>query len=597
MAIEGRRLPRVRRAAVLGLIIVAALIVIVPWQGALDRLGDAAALPPVPAAGPTLDSALALLSRGLSWRVEPDFSFFLVRNVEFATRPHWRLVAAYGPWSFLYRGYHPRNYVPLVLAWSAFAILAVLLLRDDLVAAAALVIVLAADPRPGLLLVFPLLVFVKRKQPALAIAGVVAMALMGLVKSSALTLGVIVAGAMTIEDLRKRRAPLALIVYAASFAGFWLLAGQDAAWLWPFLRGTWHVASAYGEALVGGAMAWRAVLLLALGAAIVGWRAWRQRDVVETMALAAILFAFAKASLVRNDLFHETLLPMAITTLLLVYAPRYAAIAAVAIIVPFLPAPGEIGRQAVALANPVAAKRKSDALYARDLASIRARVPKPPIAGSVDVYGNWQSVAIAHGLDYRPRPVFQSYIAYDAALAKMNADVLRGDDAPQTILFAINFTDRRYPALDDALSWPELLARYEPVAASRDFLALRRAARPATLRPLRLRTLDGRLGEPIAIPPDAGPLVWAHVYVEPTMSGKLLAFAYKLPELTIAVDGIEGRFIRRTASAGFLLSPIVTQPVELYGQRPAHVVTIRGGGLYEPRVTLILQELRLERGR
>src|SRR5205085_7179746 len=112
-----------------------------------------------------------------------------------------------------------------------------------------------------------------------------------------------------------------------------------------------------------------------------------------------------------------------------------AAVAAIAIIAPYLPAPGEIGRQSMAMANPAAAKRKSDALFARDLASIRARVPRPPVEGTVDVYGNWQSVAIAHGLDYRPRPVFQSYIAYDAALATMNADHLR-DAPPRSILFA-----------------------------------------------------------------------------------------------------------------------------------------------------------------
>jgi hypothetical protein len=283
-------------------------------------------------------------------------------------------------------------------------------------------------------------------------------------------------------------------------------------------------------------------------------------------------------------------LPMAILTMLLMYVPRYAAIAAIAIIAPYLPAPSEIGRQFVAMANPVAAKRKSDALYARDLESIRRRAPRPPVDGSVDVYGNWQSVAIAHGLDYRPRPVFQSYIAYDAALATMNAAHLR-DDPPQSILFAINFTDHRYPALDDALSWPELLTRYEPVAASRDFLAMRRT-KPRTLRVLRTRTVHGRLGEPMAIPADG--LVWAEIKVETTILGKLLAFAYKVPELTIAVDDVEGRLIRRTAGAGFLLSPVVTQPSELFGQRSAHSVVVKGGALYRRNITLVLQELHID---
>jgi hypothetical protein len=571
----------VLRVAAVCLIVVAALVVIVPWQGALDRLGDAAALPPVPAAPPTVETALALLSSGAFWRVEPDYSLFLVRNVEFATRPHWHLVTAYGPWAFLFRGYHPGNYAWLVLAWGAFAVLTVLLLRDDLVVAATIVVVLAADPRPGLLLVFPLIVFVKRK-----LWGIPAIALMGLVKSSTLTLGVIVVAAMTIEDVRKRRTPYALIAYVLSLLTFWLLAGQDVSWLWPFLRGTWHVMSAYGEAEGLGTMSWSAALLLVVGVGVI---AWKRKNV---LVLILIVFAFAKTALVRNDPFHAALLPMAILTLLLMYAPRYAALAALAIIAPYLPGPSEIGRQFVAMANPVAAKRKSDALYARDLESIRRRVPRPPVDGSVDVYGNWQSVAIAHGLDYQPRPVFQSYIAYDAALATMNAEHLR-DDPPQSILFAINFTDHRYPALDDALSWPELLTRYEPVAASRDFLAMRRT-KPRTLHVLRTRTFHGRLGEPMAIPPDTGPLVWAEIKVDTTILGKLLAFAYKVPELTIAVDDVDGRLIRRTAGAGFLLSPVVTQPSELFGERRPRSVLVKGGALYRRDITLVLQELRID---
>src|SRR5205085_12334536 len=135
------------------------------------------------------------------------------------------------------------------------AVLTVLLLRDDWLVAATILVVLAADPRPGLLLVFPLIVYAKRKS-RLALAGVAAMALMGLIKSSTLTLGLIVTAALSIE------LPIAAAVYAASFLFFWFAAGQDASWLWPVLRGTWHIASAYGEAEAGGGMSWSAGLLL-----------------------------------------------------------------------------------------------------------------------------------------------------------------------------------------------------------------------------------------------------------------------------------------------------------------------------------------------
>jgi hypothetical protein len=104
--------------------------------------------------------------------------------------------------------------------------------------------------------------------------------------------------------------------------------------------------------------------------------------------------------------------------------------------------------------------------------------------------------------------------------------------------------------------------------------------------------MHGRLGEPTAVPPAA--ILWAEVHVETTLLGKLLAFAYKLPELTIAVNGMEGRFIRRTASAGFLLSPIVTQPRELFGGQPARSLLVKGGAFYQHDFTVTLKELRLE---
>ena len=51
---------------------------------------------------------------------------------------------------------------------------------------------------------------------------------------------------------------------------------------------------------------------------------------------------------------------------------------------------------------------------------LRAENPWPPVTGSVDVVGDRQLPALAWGLDYRPRPVFQSVAVMNAALAGIN---------------------------------------------------------------------------------------------------------------------------------------------------------------------------------
>lgn len=603
-------------------LLAASLLIVVPWQGALDRIGDAAAIPPVPAARGFTKPALALLDAGAWWRVDPDYSLFLVRNVEFAERPHWHIVSAYGPWSFLFRGYHPGNYVPLVVVWAAIAVTTILLLRQcsSLIIAAAFLIVIAADPRPALLMVFPMLVLrvVWRRAPSLAalIAPIALVALMGLVKSSSLAIGVVVTAAIGADEIRRKKLPVIPAIYAGAFLLFWFLAGQDASWLFGFLRGTWHVSSAYGEAEVSGSISAITILLLLLAAGILVAAA-RRLQWIETVALIVIVLAFVKTALVRNDAFHASLAPMAIMSLLLVYAelwPRklepVVAVAAVMIAAPFLPPPREIVRQARALANPVAAKQRSDAFYARDMIAIRNRTPLPPIHGSVDVYGDRQSVAIAHALDYDPRPVWQSYIAYDATLAAMNDEHLRGRDAPDSILFAMSASDERFPSLDDGLSWPDLLTRYEPVAAMPEMLLLRRVPHPLSYDFAAQQLIHARLGDRVLLPDDRGALVWANIIVRPTIAGWLLAWIYKVPPITLTVDTADsehlgGRLIRRTAAAGFLLSPVVVGPIDfgavaaghastLAGRR-AVAVTVSSDGPYEPDVTIVLRRLQIVR--
>src|SRR6185436_5439341 len=66
-----------------------------------------------------------------------------------------------------------------------------------------------------------------------------------------------------------------------------------------------------------------------------------------------------------------------------------------------------------------------------DLPRIRTAVGREPI----DVFGSNQSMALLNHLNYRPRPVFQSYSAYTPELVELNAAFLESDRAPRFMLF------------------------------------------------------------------------------------------------------------------------------------------------------------------
>jgi hypothetical protein len=134
--------------------------------------------------------------------------------------------------------------------------------------------------------------------------------------------------------------------------------------------------------------------------------------------------------------------------------------------------------------------------------------PLPALDGSVDVYPTEQAMVLAHGLQYRPRPVFQSYMAYTPALEAANAAALRGPAAPDWVLFHLRPIDGRLPALDDAASWPELLARYRWAGVAGDMAVLQRRADPRPWHVEAAVPFHAVAGEWIALPAPAGDLIW-----------------------------------------------------------------------------------------
>jgi hypothetical protein len=183
-------------------------------------------------------------------------------------------------------------------------------------------------------------------------------------------------------------------------------------------------------------------------------------------------------------------------------------------------------------------------------------------SSTVDVFGCLQSYAWFNQLNYRPRPVFQSYTACGRVLTQLNHTFYLSNRAPEFVLFCLGVMDHKLPALEDALVLRHLLSSYRPVAAEGPFLLLR--AKPAAPEKVSLVHFgSGRLRERIELPDEAGSELWMELKVELNWLGRLRSLLYQPPVLRLAVwpRSEESNRVRLRApvpmlAGGFLVSPL-----------------------------------------
>ena len=403
--------------------------------------------------------------------------------------------------------------------------------------------------------------------------------------------------------LRRRRFPWIAVVYGAGVLFFWLTAGQHLSLFGPYLRYSFLVAGGYNRAMGLSGPGEISATLWMLAASVtllilMGYAAWQKYKMLATLPLAglgALLFLTFKLASVRFQPIHSIttslqLLVISLACLAIVWPAlqnsnwrlRGSCLVVVAGIYLFCAARFHEGYRQMQYPDEklwvnyawtlninnltAPAKLLHDAQYLEkrneeNLSEIRQAFPLPPIQGTVDVYPWRQAVIFAHKLNYDPRPVIQSYSAYTPGLARINAGHLTNAGAPDNLLFDIDPQDGTYPSLEDGLSWPEMLTRYDISGVNGQFIVLKHAPQPRTFL---LTLVTNRLvvfGQTVAIPTNQG-AIWATMEIEPTIRGKLASIVYKPAQLCLAVElkGGERRyfkFVPGMAREGFLLSPLV----------------------------------------
>lgn len=556
-------------------------------------------------------------------------------------------VFSFGPWGFISRGYHPDTYLLSLLIWATFSAIFIESVWSFArrhgsrfiasLAVVAGVITILFRSRESLLFALPLLWFLEgREQPRSVRFFVltVATALAALGKFSLLLCLLPLAALLAFDEIfRRRRPPWSLAAIAAAVLGWWLAAGQRIGDAIPFFRHGLEIAGRYADAMalmpndVTAPLNFVAAsALLAIVVFIGGRASGRPWFWLDVLAFANVAFFAFKAAFVRWDYFHVsegygTLLLLIVIGASMNWRPLSARHPELKLLIPLLPLlviaastadptdflDQRMFRQSARDVTSIisggwpAHRRSLNEEFERFVSDAERKTADLRMEGTVDVYPVLAST-VARLERYAPRPIPQSYAAYSPLLARLNADHLQ-DVGPDQILFDIAPIDERHPALDDASSWPHLLAYYEVAGQGSSLLLLERRMNPRRLQFHPLGTGSYAIGEGVTLPPFLNP-IWAEIHIEKSLLGHLASFFLKAPVVTLEVrtterqDASQFRLPIALASGGFILSPavpdraafaeLVEQPEDNRLPRVVGIRVVADERFYEPRVRISL---------
>ena len=388
-------------------------------------------------------------------------------------------------------------------------------------------------------------------------------------------------------------------LFAAMIAGTWVCIGQPIDGLMPFLQGAAQVAAGYGEAMTRpvatGMMLYGAAtvacLLLIVALSVVG-RPWSLRRLMAAGVVLGTCFVAFKGGFVRQG-GSITFFAVAMGAPFLFLVPREAGvyrrrmIGLLSLVIMFL------GFAATAERNPAQTPLRFATLLSgrlndhwRDVRSLneqRTRLIRTRAAvqrvhalhkmraaigdATVDILGSKQAYVMLNELNWKPRPVFQSYSAYTPYLLELNRAHFAGPDAPEYVIFTGDRRDGMPIAQDDATALGVILRDYTPVLVEHGMLLMRldRGPAPAEREVLLDRTVA--FDEPIDLSALPGDHHVVHIDVEYTAAGKLVSTLFQPPHFALRVKTTDGkestsRIVPNIWREGVLVNPWIGAPTD-----------------------------------
>ena len=201
------------------------------------------------------------------------------------------------------------------------------------------------------------------------------------------------------------------------------------------------------------------------------------------------------------------------------------------------------------------------------VAKFKYELPKvKALVGSetLDVFGSEQGVALLNDFNYRPRPVFQSYSAYNEFLILANRRFYQGPKSPRFVLMKLQTIDGRIVAGDDSAALEFILRYYQPLLAERGYLLLKKRDLPNVfLERSLVERKSVKFSDRIDIPASDSNY-WIQIAWQTNWRGKLQEMIYQPSEVMIELTDQDGslhsyRLTHQIASTGFLLQPFLNE--------------------------------------
>jgi hypothetical protein len=432
-----------------------------------------------------------------------------------------------------------------------------------------------------------------------AVAGVAALLVqVRFAEGVALAIGTLAAAGFA-PARRWLRLAIAGVALVGGVLMFWLLAGQAPADLVAWLREMRQVADGYGDAMSLEARpnVLPYLLIAATCAVVAGYliRLARHRPARITVGIAVLavlmLYLGFRESTGRHGPGHQRAMYLYALPVLVwaVSATRKVAfrlgVVALAVLLtsggwlPLSPAQAltRWNNQLELLVDP--GYQASQLQQARRTAQQRYQLSEPmraAVAGAPVTIDPWETtLAWAYDLNWRPAPVFQSYVAYTAMLDTLNATALATAGADQRILRAtgLNSIDGRNRLWDPPRYLLTELCDYRPTLADARWLLLRKDAdRCGPAEPAGTQRVAA--GQPVTVPaaPAGSLLVLSFRPDQPNLAvrlGRLLDKSFH--PLRLTADGTGYRLPRQLAGGPLIMQlPLSTGWPAGYGGGTAY---------------------------
>jgi len=558
--------------------------------------------------------------------LENDADTSLCMLLDFARQHHLQFgvdfVNTYGPLGFLIFPYYSgqaataRLVADVLLAFAATAGFCLLAWRQSLPWRAlflALFVWTTGNIRVGpdlllnvMFLCWGLLCFLEDRHRLSLCAGIAA-ALAGFCAVAKISFLVVGAGGISLLALdvwlrgRRLLATSMPLIFLGILLTGWLVTGQEIGNLPTFLAGALATIKGYNAALgvdVRPSLRLVGIVLALMAAHVVVLRSmgalssetgplWRRRFLLFAWTFS-LTFAAWKHGFVRTDSYHVALflgfMPLLLlslealptgsrtVTVWIRGATLTGSLASVAALQIFclqplqisLPAPWNSAKINVRrLLNPGEFRRQSDSLL--DEHRKQAQLPQlREIVGTapVDVFGFRQSYALFNGMNYRPRPVSQSYAACNPALMRINERFLQSGKGADFFLFDLSPLESKFSVLEDATVVRELMANFKPIASEERFVLMKRVASTEP-RVRLLYEADVKPGEPIDLRQFGDTSLWIEIELAPSWLGVLRQFVHQPPVVRLAAWQAPGEKVlyRHQARASLLASGFVASPL------------------------------------